>query len=100
MTHWKKATLAAALGGVMLGTVSSTTPVKAADPDPVAAIALSFVFSGAGEWYNSGFEGGFPIVECILGYICPCVRVASWLDAAAGRTDDKTRFNFWSSPNK
>ena len=60
---------------------------------------MSAAFSGAGEWYNSGFEGGFPLVECIVGKICVCVAFSSIIDAAAGKTDDGLRFDFWGSPN-
>lgn len=67
--------------------------------DDVAAIILSSSLPGTGEWYRSGFSGGFPLVECIVGYVCPCVHVASVIDAAAGKTDDGIRFDFWGSPN-
>jgi hypothetical protein len=69
------------------------------EPDKGAAVVLSLMFSGAGEWYNSGFEGGFPLVECILGKICVCVAISSAFDAAAGKKGDKMRINFWSAPN-
>lgn len=91
----------AALGfvGLSAGLFASTTAPAQAGDDDVAAIILSAAFSGAGEWYNAGFSGGFPVVECIVGYICPCVKIASVIDAAAGKTDDGMRFDFWSSPN-
>ena len=92
----KKNLLAAfALGAMTLGL---SAPAKAGNDD-VAAIILSTAFSGAGEWYNAGFSGGFPLAECIVGLICPCVKIASIVDAAAGKTDDAMRFNFWASPN-
>ena len=97
----KKALLAAivALGMTAgVGHVATHSNTAQAGDDDVAAILLSFAFSGAGEWYNSGFEGGFPIVECIVGYICPCVKFASVIDAAAGKTDDGLRFDFWAAP--
>ncbi len=86
-----------ALGAIATGAVVST-PAQAGDDD-VAAIILSSSLPGAGEWYNAGFSGGFPLVECIVGTICPCVRLASLIDAAAGKTDDGMRFDFWASPN-
>lgn len=95
----KKSLLAAALvGGVIAGASALPSQAQAGDDD-VAAIILSASLPGAGEWYNAGFSGGFPLVECIVGMICPCVHVASIIDAAAGKTDDGMRFNFWSSPN-
>lgn len=95
----KKFLAALSFVGLSAGLFASTTaPAKAGDDD-VAAIILSAAFSGAGEWYNAGFSGGFPFVECIVGYICPCVKIASVIDAAAGKTDDGMRFDFWSSPN-
>jgi hypothetical protein len=84
----------AALGGVAL----SASQARAGDQDN-AAITLSLIFPGVGEWYNAGFSGGYPLVECIIGTICPCVRIASLIDAAAGKTDDGIRFDFWSSPS-
>lgn len=80
---------------VLTGAPSS----EAEAADDVAAIMLSMYMPGVGEWYNAGFSGGFPLVECILGEICPCVRIASIIDAAAGKTDDGLRFDFWASPN-
>lgn len=94
----KKTFLAAfALGAMSLG-LAAPQPAQAGNDD-VAAIILSSAFSGAGEWYNAGFSGGFPLAECIVGLICPCVKIASVVDAAAGKTDDAMRFNFWASPN-
>jgi hypothetical protein len=95
MNKIKQFAAAALLGGLLLGGATAPTAAKA-EPDPVAAIIMSLVWTGAGEWYNSGFS----IVECILGDICFCVKFASLIDAAAGRTDDGIRFDFWSSPNK
>ncbi|MBN2800581.1 MAG: hypothetical protein JXX28_15675 [Deltaproteobacteria bacterium] len=83
--------------GIALGLWSSGPALAAADP--VASIVLSTMAPGVGEWYNSGFAGGFPVVECVMGRVCPCVGFASIIDAAAGHTDDGIRFDFWSSPN-
>lgn len=83
---------------VLLG-LGLATPSAIAGDDDVASIILSGVMPGAGEWYNAGFSGGFPILECLVGSICPCVRIASLIDAAAGKTDDGMRFDFWASPN-
>jgi hypothetical protein len=96
----KKSLLAAAaFGAVALGASTFAAREARAGDDDVAAIILSASFPGAGEWYNAGFSGGFPLVECIVGNICPCVHVASIIDAAAGKTDDGMRFDFWASPN-
>jgi len=92
------AVVALGLGSMLFAAAIHTEEAEAA-PDAVAAIILSSSMPGTGEWYNAGFSGGFPLVECILGEICPCVRLASIIDAAAGRTDDGLRFDFWSSPN-
>lgn len=86
-----------AFGAALAGTV--TPSAAQAGDDDVAAIILSASLTGAGEWYNAGFSGGFPLVECIVGAICPCVKLASIIDAAAGKTDDGMRFDFWASPN-
>ena len=77
----------------------SVVPTAQAGDDDVASIALSASLPGVGEWYNANFSGGFPILECLVGTICPCVRLASVIDAAAGKTDDGMRFDFWASPN-
>jgi hypothetical protein len=48
---------------------------------------------------NSDFSGSFPIAECIIGYICPCVQVSSVIDAVAGdQSNDNIRIDFWSRP--
>jgi hypothetical protein len=88
---------ATVLGGLALGAFVPSHTAQARED--VSAILLSFSMPGVGEWYNAGFSGGFPIWECILGEICPCVRVSSIIDAAAGKTDDGMRFDFWASPN-
>jgi hypothetical protein len=68
--------------------------------DAGAATTLSWAMGGAGEWYNNGFRGSFPWGECIVGYICCLVRLASMADAAAGKTDTKMRLDFWTPPSK
>jgi len=95
----KRLLCALALGALTVGAGASYSQPAAAGNDDVAAIILSSSMPGVGEWYNAGFSGAFPLVECIVGTICPCVRIASIVDAAAGKTDDGMRFNFWSSPN-
>jgi len=62
------------------------------------AVVLSVVMPGTGEWLNRGFEGSFPITECILGYVCCFVQMSSALDAAADRAQNKIRIDFWSKP--
>jgi hypothetical protein len=94
----RRAISGALLFGMIAGGTAIPTTTQAAGDD-TAAIIMSLLYPGAGEWYNSGFSGGFPLVECILGTICPCVRISTVIDAAAGRTDDAIRFDFWGSPN-
>ena len=84
---------------LMLGGISMHHRTAHASDNDTTAVILSVLFSGAGEWYNAGFQGGFPVVECILGKICPCVGISSIIDAAAGKTDDGMRFDFWTSPS-
>lgn len=90
--------MALGFSAMAFGALTRAEPANAGQ-DPVAAIILSAAVPGMGEWYNSGFSGGFPMVECIMGRICPCVSLASIIDAAAGNTDDGIRFDFWASLN-
>lgn len=99
MIQLKKTFAALALAGFVAGATFVPAQPAQAEGDDLAAIVLSFSMPGVGEWYNAGFSGGFPLVECILGNICPCVHLASVIDAAAGKTDDGLRFDFWASPN-
>jgi hypothetical protein len=99
MNRLKQTALALTMAGFIGGATFVPTQEAQAEGDDVAALILSAALPGAGEWYNSGFSGGFPLVECILGNICPCVHFASIIDAAAGKTDDGLRFDFWASPN-
>ncbi len=92
----KRLVIASAL---LLATALVALPRARAGNDDMAAITLSSSLPGMGEWYRSGFTGSFPWIECIVGSICPCVRLASIVDAAAGKTDDRMRFAFWSSPS-
>ncbi|MDH4163171.1 MAG: hypothetical protein OEW15_10850 [Nitrospirota bacterium] len=66
--------------------------------DAGAAAVLSCAIPGAGEWYNGNFKGSFPWLECIAGKICFCVAIASVFDAAAGKSSDSMRIDFWSAP--
>lgn len=67
----------------------------------LTALILSGTMPGVGEWYNSDFSGGFPIAECIVGAICPCVQLSSLIDAAAGDTSNgEMRFDFWGAPKR
>ncbi len=83
---------------VVLLIAAPVSGIAAAGRDPGAAAALSLCLSGMGEWYNADFRGGYPWGECIVGYICPCVHIASVIDAAAGKSDTEMRIDFWSSP--
>ena len=96
----RNAVLSAVLLGGLLGsgkTLAEDDGGKA-EGDLAAAAIVSLMFPGAGEWYNTGFKGGFPWGECIIGTICPCVRWSSMMDAAAGKKNDKMRLAFWSAP--
>lgn len=99
MSNLKRFVAGALVAGMITGGYAATAPKAEAAGDDVAAIILSYSMPGVGEWYNAGFSGGFPLVECLLGNICFCIRIASVVDAAAGRTDDGIRFDFWASPN-
>lgn len=66
--------------------------------DAGAAVVLSRIMPGTGEWYNNNFRGSFPWGECIVGYICGCVMLSSVFDAAAGKTDTRMRLDFWTPP--
>lgn len=94
----RKTLFSVLLGAALLtGTDAEAKRVKGG-PDLGASASLSMMFPGAGEWYNSDFNYGFPLWECIVGYICPCVRFASVFDAAYGRKAKKVRANFWVAP--
>ena len=91
----KKMVLAAFAAALLCsGTLLTSTDAHAGHDDSVA-LQLSILMPGVGEWYNSGFSGGFPFVECIVGTICPCIHLASMFDAAAGKTDSGFRVDFW-----
>ena len=90
----KKILLAVIVTLLIMAPVAS----MAAPRDPGAAAALSLCLSGMGEWYNADFKNGYPWGECIVGYICPCVHIASVIDAAAGKSDTNMRLDFWSKP--
>ncbi|OVE75209.1 hypothetical protein BVX97_05195 [bacterium E08(2017)] len=82
---------------VVLACVCIAPAVEASDAG--AAVVLSAVLPGTGEWYNSGFQGSYPFTECICGVICPLVQLSSMFDAAAGKkTVDELRFDFWTAP--
>lgn len=67
----------------------------------LTSLILSGTMPGVGEWYNSDFQGGFPIAECIVGAICPCVQLSSMIDAVAGDTSNgELRFDFWGAPKR
>ena len=71
-----------------------------AEKNAGAAVVLSAIMPGAGEWYNNGWQGSFPWVECVVGHICFCFQLTSVLDAANGNTDTNLRLDFWSAPTK
>lgn len=88
----------AVIGLAGLLAAGTTHDARADEPSSSTAVLLSLIFPGVGEWYNAEFIGGFPLVECITGRLCFCIGIASIVDAAAGRTDDGIRFDFWASP--
>ncbi len=92
-------TLAITLALVFMLQVAAPTNAKAGS-DKAAAALLSMIVPGAGEWYNSDFDSPFPWVECIAGYICPCIQLSSIFDAAIGDSSERMRLDFWSSPKK
>ncbi len=85
---------------VMVAVMAAAPMVTEAEAkDAGAAVVLSGMMPGTGEWYNSGWQGQFPFVECIAGYICPCVTFSSIFDAAAGKTEpEEMRLDFWTAP--
>ncbi len=83
---------------VTLLLVAPVASMAASAKDPGAAAVLSICLAGMGEWYNGDFRNGYPWGECIVGYICPCVKIASVIDAAAGKSDTNMRLDFWSKP--
>jgi len=91
----KKIMAGLAIGMMLMGAAPAA---KAADAG--AATILSAVLPGCGEWYNRGWKGGFPFVECIGGHICFCITLSSMMDAANGNSDDALRIDFWSAPAK
>ncbi|MBL7114181.1 MAG: hypothetical protein ISS35_00320 [Kiritimatiellae bacterium] len=91
----KKVLLIVVIAIMALGIVEGTATAA----DPAAAGLLSVVLPGCGEWYNGGWKGSFPFVECIAGWICPCVQVTSMMDAVNGNAErDALRIDFWSAP--
>ena len=92
----KKILAALVIGMVLMG----AAPAAKAAPDAGGAAILSAVLPGCGEWYNRGWKGGFPLVECVLGHICCLFQLTSIMDAVNGNTDDALRIDFWSAPQK
>ena len=74
--------------------------VARAEKSAGAAVVLSAVMPGTGEWYNNGWQGSFPFGECIVGYVCFCFQLSSIMDAANGNTDMGMRYDFWTAPIK
>lgn len=92
------AVVVAVLAGVGINTADAAQTYQKSD---LTAFFLSAYLPGVGEWYNTDFDGGFPLVECVTGAICPCIRLSSILDATAGDTSvDNIRIDFWSAPSR
>ncbi len=97
-----KKLLAATAFAAVIGT-SAFAPVQeatAGDKGGLTPALFSFFFPGTGEWYNSDFDGGFPVVECLVSGFCFPFYFSSIIDAAAGVDDREIRFDFWSPPAK
>jgi len=91
---------AAGLAGAQVRAKQDYYNHKTYDPEASRwAAQLSCMFPGTGEWYNRDFRGSFPVGECMFGYMCPLIGFSSFIDAAAGDTSDKMRFNFWGRTN-
>lgn len=79
--------------------VVASSHAQVSQKSDLTALVLSSMLPGTGEWYNSDFQGAFPIAECIVGVICPCIQLSSIIDAVAGdRSQDNIRIDFWSRP--
>jgi hypothetical protein len=91
----KKIIAGLVIGMVLMGAVPTA---KAADAG--GAAILSAVMPGCGEWYNRGWKGSFPLVECVVGHICCLFQLSSMMDAVNGNTDEGLRLDFWSVPSK
>ena len=88
--------IAAVIGTSALAPVNNATAEEA--KGGLTPAVFSFFIPGTGEWYNSGFDGGFPIVECLVSGFCFPFYFSSIIDAAAGVDDNEIRFDFWASP--
>lgn len=98
----KKLMAALVVAVLVVGALSTTSQAaKTYQKSDTTAFFMSAYMPGAGEWYNSDFQGNFPLTECIAGYICPCVHLASVIDATAGDTSSgNIRIDFWSGASK
>jgi hypothetical protein len=92
---------------ITLTLISVAPCAKAADASAAAkttdtstAAIVSAILPGCGEWYNRGWTGPFPWMECVVGYVCFPFKFSSVLDAATGKADEGMRFDFWSAPAK
>ena len=90
---------AAVIGTSALAPMNHATAEDGAKGGLTPAI-FSFLFPGTGEWYNSDFDGGFPVVECLISGMCFPFYFSSIIDAAAGVDDRAIRFDFWAPPKK
>ena len=89
--------IVAVIGAFALAPVNNATAEEQATGGLAPAV-FSFLIPGTGEWYNSGFDGGFPVAECLVSGLCFPFYFSSVIDAAAGVDDDAIRFDFWASP--
>jgi hypothetical protein len=94
----KKILMALVVAG-LIGSVfaSSSEAAQKYQKSDTTALLMSVFAPGAGEWYNSDFNGNFPLGECVVGQICFCFKISSIIDATAGdATNGKMRIDFWS----
>lgn len=95
-----KKMIASVLVCLMLFSVFAASPAVAAEKGGAGPAVLSFFLPGVGEWSNNDFQGSYPFVECLVGWVCFPFMISSVVDAATGGTETDLRFDFWTSPNK
>ncbi len=95
-----KKMVASVLVCVMLLSVFAASPAVAAEKGGAGPAVLSLFLPGVGEWSNNDYQGSYPFVECLVGWVCFPFMISSVVDAATGGADTDLRFDFWTSPNK
>ena len=95
-----KKMIASVLVCLMLFSVFAASPAVAAEKGGAGPAVLSLFLPGVGEWSNNDYQGSYPFVECLVGWVCFPFMISSVVDAATGGADTDLRFDFWTSPNK